>query len=173
MSDAEKTGGGDPETLKGGKILRYLVRRARDRDPRHYMDALNCLRDSQVVVPCVVGMSDAALRMFRNAKAGDVIAPDESLRFVPDMIKSGGEFYLPVFSNHGQMGENYRSGSSTITMDFLEAMEIASARKELSGIVLDAFTVPLYITKNLFDLARSLPSRLDPEKSKRFRPENY
>ena len=173
MSSAEKSGGIDPKTLEGGKVLRYLVNRARDRVPRHYMDALNCLRDSQVVVPCVVRMSDDAVQAFCNAKAGDVISPDESLRFVPDIIKCGEEFYLPVFSNHEQMSEEYRKGCSTITMDFLETMAIASAREELSGIVLDVFTVPLYLTKDLFDFARSLPSRLDPEKSKRFRPENY
>lgn len=69
-----------------------------------------------------------------------------------------------MFSNHEQMSKEYRKGCSTITMDFLETIEIASAREELSGIVLDVFTVPLYLTKDLFDFARSLPSHLDPEK---------
>ena len=167
MGGSEKSGGIDPKTLEGGKVLRYLVKRAQDRNPRHYIDALNCLRDSQVVVPCVVRMSDAATHAFCNAKEGDVIAPNESLRFVPDVIKSGEEFFLPVFSNHEQMSDEYRKGTSTITMDFLEVMNIAAARKELSGIVLDVLTMPLYVTKDLFELARSLPSRLDSEKSEK------
>jgi len=116
-----------------------------------------------VVIPCVVKMSDAATQAFCNAKVGDVITPGESLRLVPDIIKSGEEFYLPVFSSHEQMGEDYAKGCSTIKMDFLEVLGIVADREDLSGIVLDAFTVPLYVTKDLFELARSLPSRLASE----------
>ena len=176
--DLEQIGGGfyeqcrekndvDPETLEGGKILRYLVKRFLDgnSNTKYYMDALSCLRDSQVVIPGIVSMSDADFQAFRNAKTGDVISLNEKTGFVPDIIESGGQPCLPVFSNPEQMGKEYCENSSMVTMDFLDALEIAASREYLSGIMLDARTVPFYVPKNLFELVRSLPSRLDPAKT--------
>ena len=166
MSNAEKNNGVDPETLEGGKILRYLVKRFRDGNSktRYYLDALNCLRDSQVVIPGIVSMNDADFQAFHDAGTGDILRLNEKVGFVPDIIEFGGKPCLPVFSDPGQMGEEYGRNSSTVTMDFPDALEIAAKREYLSGIVLDALTVPFYVPKDLFELVQSLPSRLDPAK---------
>lgn len=174
MSNAEIICDVDPKDLEGGRILRYLVNRFfESRDSKHYVDALNCLRDSQVVIPGVVRMNDEFVQELHNAKGGGTFSFDKKMGFVPDIIEVAGGFYLAVFSNPEQMGEEYGNNSSTITIDFLEALDIAEARKELAGIVVDSLTVPFYVTKNLYEFARNLPSRLDPEKTEKHLTINY
>ena len=107
MHHAEKKEYDDSEMLKDGEELRLLAARARNHGSGdHYLEALCCLRESKVIVPCDIEMSDADIQLFSNAKAGDVISPRESLRFVTGTIKNGEKSYLPVFSNHKQMGKN-------------------------------------------------------------------
>jgi len=161
MREEKNIEGIDPKTLENGNVLRYLAQRALEsREPLHYMQAMNCLRDSRIVLPCEFRMSDSAAKMFMNAKEGDTIAPNESLRFVPDTVKCGDEFYLPVFSSEDQMADEYRSQCSKMVMDFLEALNIADARSDLAGIILDPFTVHLRVSRKLYDFVRDLPSKL-------------
>jgi len=134
MDHAEKKGYDDSEMLKDGEELRLLVARARNHgSDDHYLEVLCCLRESKVIVPCDIGMSDADIQLFSNAKAGDVISPHESLHVVTGSIKSGEKSYLPVFSNPEQMGKNTGSVSAfrRITQNLLCGIEKQLSRDML------------------------------------------
>ena len=60
-------------------------------------------------------------------RRGDTIAPNESLRFVPDTVKCGDEFYLPVFSSEDQMGDEYRSQSKDVSAELIGERSIRGA----------------------------------------------
>ena len=99
------------------------------------------------------------MRIFWNAKEGDTFTPQQDMRFVPDILQNGDEFFLPVFSNAEQMGE---SGNhfSKIEKHFFDAMLLALARENVCGIVLDPFTAPYVARKEDFDFIGELPSML-------------
>ena len=59
------------------------------------------------------------------------------------------------------MGTDYGNHFSKIEKHFFEAMSLANARENVEGIVLDAFTQPFIVKKDLFDIIGKLPSSLE------------
>ena len=92
-------------------------------------------------------------------KEGDTFSPQQDMKFVPDFLQNGDEFFLPVFSNQEQMGE-YGDHCSKLERHFFDAMRLALGREEVSGIVLDPFTSPCVVLKGDFDFIGNLPSML-------------
>ena len=150
------------ETLKNGKVLRALVHQfLAEQNQQNLLAILKCLRDSYVWIPCNVNISEAATEHFLNAQVGDTVTSAEDIRFTPDILQNGDLFYFPVFSNCDQMGTDYGNHFSKIEKHFFEAMSLANARENVEGIVLDAFTQPFIVKKDLFDIIGKLPSSLE------------
>lgn len=150
------------EALNDGKILRILVERFnRERTRQNLIGLLACLRDSYVWIPCNVNMCDADYEKFLHAKKGDTVSTDSEVRLTPDILKNGDDLFFPVFSNCAQMGTDYGAHFSKIEKHFFEAMSMASAHEEVAGIVLDAFTQPFVLEKDLFDFVGNLPSSIE------------
>ena len=150
----------DPKTLENGNVLRMLVEQF-DNAPteQHYIAVLRCLRDSFIWIPGNIKISDADENFLKNAKEGDTFTPEQDMRFVPDILQNGDEFFLPVFSNAEQMGE-YGTHFSKIEKHFFDAMRLALGRENVCGIVLDPFTAPYVAWKEDFDFIGELPSML-------------
>ena len=150
------------ETLKNGKVLRALVHQfLAEQNQQNLLAILKCLRDSYVWIPCNVNISEADTEQFLNAQVGDTVTSAEDIRFTPDILQNGDLFYFPVFSNCDQMGTDYVNHFSKIEKHFFEAMSLANARENVEGIVLDAFTQPFIVKKDLFDIIGKLPSSLE------------
>ena len=150
------------ETLKNGKVLRALVHQfLAEQNQQNLLAILKCLRDSYVWIPCNVNISEADTEQFLNAQVGDTVTSAEDIRFTPDILQNGDLFYFPVFSNCDQMGADYGNRFSKIEKHFFEAMSLANARENVEGIVLDAFTQPFIVKKDLFDIIGKLPSSLE------------
>ena len=81
------------------------------------------------------------------------------MKFVPDILQNGEEFFLPVFSNQEQMGE-HSNHFSKLERHFFDAMRLALGREDICGIVLDPFTSPCVVMKEDFDFVGNLPSLL-------------
>lgn len=150
------------ETLKNGKVLRALVHQfLAEQNQQNLLAILKYLRDSYVWIPCKVNISEADTEQFQNAQVGDTVTSAEDIRFTPDILQNGDLFYFPVFSNCDQMGTDYGNHFSKIEKHFFEAMSLANARENVEGIVLDAFTQPFIVKKDLFDIIGKLPISLE------------
>ena len=126
---------------------------------QHYIAVLLCLWDSFIWIPGNIKISDANENFLKNAKEGDTFTPQQDMRFVPDILQNGDEFFLPVFSNAEQIGES-RNHFSKIEKHFFDAMRLALARENVCGIVLDPFTAPYVANKEDLDFIGELPSML-------------
>lgn len=124
------------------------------------------LRESTVLLPCtaVLGERDR----FKFVDLGDHVLDEtinhekfvsydaSEVRFVPEILRDGDTYYLPVFTTTEVLGE-YGMGFSLVKKNMLEVISIA--RKEnvnVDGIIMDAFTEPLVLDKEtwngLYDL---------------------
>ena len=150
----------DPAELENGDILRQLVEQLKNKPcEKHYVAVLRCLRDSFIWIPGNIRISEMDTAEILRKKEGDTFSPQQDMKFVPDFLQNGDEFFLPVFSNQEQMGE-YGDHCSKLERHFFDAMRLALGREEVSGIVLDPFTSPCVVLKGDFDFIGNLPSML-------------
>lgn len=79
---------------------------------------------------------------------------------VPDILQKGDKYFFPVFSNVEAMGE-YGDNFSKVQKHFIEAMHMAKANeKELEGIVINAFSEPMVIDSELFEVIENMKTSL-------------
>lgn len=153
----------NPETLENGKVLCYLkLRFLEDIGDEQAMTAfLTCLRDSNVWVPCRIGMEAEDLEQFQKAKTGEMITTQNETRLEPDILQTKvGELYFPIFSQREQIPEEYGAHFSLLSMPALRCLSMAHAIQDVEGLVLDAFTRPLMIPFQIADSLPEFPSRL-------------
>lgn len=157
----------DSKTLASGKVLLYLKQKfLENRTEQALFALLGCLRDSQVVVPVNVTMSEEDKEMFLNAKKGDQLSTNDEMRLKPDILQNGDKFFFPMFSNEEEMPEKYAANFSGINMSVLQCIEMAKFYEQVTALVLDAFTDPMILEYPLADLIPDIESRLKPEKNK-------
>ena len=144
-----------PEDLEDGRVLEAAIHTFNEaRTMEHLLDIMAILRDSYVWVPCNAIMSDAdqARLTAKDLKIGEEFTTHDQIRMVPDILQSGDEFFFPVFSNIEAMGE-YGNGFSKVQKPFLESLVLArNNEKDLAGIVINAFSEPYILDKELWNL---------------------
>ena len=156
------------EDLEDGTMLEAAIHTFNEeRTEDHWLDIMEILRDSYVWIPCNSVMSDAdqarLVAMLEEKEDGiigeEFVAHDET-RLIPDILQNGEKFFFPVFSNEDAMGE-YGNGFSKVQKHFLEALALAkNNEKELAGIVINAFTEPYVLDKEIWDLVEKMKSRI-------------
>lgn len=143
------------EDLEDGTMLEAAIHTFNEeRTTEHLMDIMAILRDSYVWVPCNAVMSDEDQSRLtaKDLKIGEEFTTHDQIRMVPDILQSGDEFFFPVFSNIEAMGE-YGNGFSKVQKHFLEALVLAkNNEKDLAGIVINAFSEPYILDKELWNL---------------------
>ena len=98
-----------------------------------------------------------------SAMVGQTFTNTENIRMVPDILQNGDAFFFPIFSSAEEMGE-YGQGFSKIEKHFLEALQLAiNNEKNVSGIVLNAFTEPFVLEREIFDIVQNMKSRIEGE----------
>ena len=149
------------ETLKNGEVLKALIfRYLENQTEQNAYAVIRCLRDSEVVVPCLIEMSDRDKAKFESCTAGDEISAEDDIKFIPDTLNNGEHNFLPVFSNTEEMGE-YGKDFNSITYHFFAAIDSARQNDKLQGIVVNAFTTPFIVDKNLFDFIVKMPTNVE------------
>ena len=99
-----------------------------------------------------------------HSLVGKTLSNQDNIRMVPDILQSGEDFFFPVFTTAEEMGE-YGQGFSKIEKHFLEAANLARYNeKNVAGIVMNAFTEPFIIPRDLFDMIAEMPSAFGPGK---------
>jgi len=160
------------EDLADGTMLKAAVSAFnQERNKENLIEILEILRDSYVWIPCnaIMGEQDTAAMLKEIEAAGDDLSSivgktfsnTENIRMVPDILQNGDAFFFPIFSSSEEMGE-YGEGFSKIEKHFLEALNLAiNNDKDLQGIVLNAFTEPYVLDKELFDIVKNMKSRIE------------
>ena len=166
-----------PEDFEDGSLLKDAVHRFHAGDQDALFEICRILRDSTVWIPCnaVVGEEDQKAMEQMIAEAGDNLdsmigkkfTAHGNIRMVPDILQKDGEYFFPVFSTQEDMGE-YGEHFSKVQEHFLQAIHLAENGrkdgKELTGIVINAFTEPFVLPKELYEAVERLESSVEEEK---------
>ena len=82
-------------------------------------------------------------------------------RMIPDILQNGDLYFFPVFSTVEAM-RVYGHHFSKVQRHMLEAVSLAEHNeKELAGIVLNAFTEPFVLSSEIWDIVKSMKSRIE------------
>ena len=93
---------------------------------------------------------------------GQEMLSQDNIRLIPDILLNGDAFFFPVFTSVEEMGE-YGDGFSKVERHFLEAMVLAmNNENKVAGIVVNAFTTPFVLNRDLFDVVEKMKSRIVP-----------
>lgn len=163
-----------PELLEDGSFLKKATEICnRNRTQLNMIKLAKILRDSWVWVPCTAVMSDTDRERWNKAvtEAIDKGDPDsivgqefvshDEIRMVPDILQNGEEFFFPVFTSVEEMGE-YGEHFSTVQHHFLQATNLAkNNEKNVTGIVINAFSEPFVIPKDIFEIIAGMPSSFE------------
>ena len=125
---------------------------------------LQLLRDSWVWIPCsaVLSSADSAAmeKLVKDAQenggleslVGRTITNQDAIRMVPDILQNGSQYFFPAFTSQEEMGE-YGSRFSKVEQPFTDAIRLAeNSRQEVADIVINAFSGPFVVPKELFGL---------------------
>ena len=92
---------------------------------------------------------------------GKTISNHDEVRMIPDILQNGDDYFFPVFTTAEEMGE-YGEQFSKIEKHFLEAMALArNNEKDVTGIVVNAFSEPFVIPKEMFDIIERMDSSIE------------
>ena len=158
-----------PELLDGGAYLKRAIGICnRNMTNLNLFKLMKILRESYVWIPCSAVFSDSdnerfAKRIEEAQKNGGIeqligtsFTNEDQIRMVPDILQSGESFFFPVFTSNEEMGE-YGKSFSHIERHFLEAVSLARNNdKNVEGIVINAFTEPFTVGKELFGLIEEM-----------------
>ena len=157
--------------LEGGLLLKEAIQIFNsERNEPNLIEVMELLRDSKIWIPCTAVMSEADQKRMEelieslngdleNAIGKEFVAKDET-RLIPDILQNGEAFFFPVFTSYEEMGE-YGDNFSKVEKHFLEALELAkNNEKELAGVVVNAFSEPFVLDRQLWDIVKNMKSRL-------------
>ena len=152
--------------LDSGNLLRFLKHRFLTQQNRQtLMPVLACLRDSEVIVPVQVNVSDADRERILNAAKGDSVDTIDPVSFKPDLLQNEDGTFLPVFSNANQIDPEYAKNFALLTVPAVQCIRTALDMKDVSGLVLDAFTEAMLVPKESAEIILKMKSHLEPEQA--------
>ena len=163
-----------PEDLEDGSMLREAIAAFNaDRTEQGLIQIMEILRDSLVWVPCNAVLSELDQKAFSDlidkangdldSLVGIEMSNQENIRMIPDILQNGDQFFFPAFITAEDMGE-YGQHFSKVQKHFLEVIALArNNEKNVAGIVINAFTEPWVLDREIFDLVENMKSRLVQE----------
>lgn len=96
-----------------------------------------------------------------SAMIGQNFTNNEEVRLIPDILQNGDNYFFPIFSSAEEMGE-YGEHFSKVQKHILEVIPMArNNEKNVTGIVLNAFTEPFVLDAEIFDMVENMKTRLE------------
>ncbi|MDO4192550.1 MAG: SseB family protein [Erysipelotrichaceae bacterium] len=153
-----------PELLEDGSFLKHAISIcSRNRTEINLIKLSGILRDSWVWIPCNAVMSDADYKMLETVVVGQEFTMKDAVRLIPDILQNGDKYFFPVFTSAEEMGE-YGEHFSKVQKHFLEAVNLAvNNEKNVSGIVINAFSDPFVVPREMFNTIAKLKSSIKGE----------
>ncbi len=164
------------EDLEDGSMLKEAVEKFQaERNEPNFLDVLEILRDSYVWIPCYAILSEEDQERIKKMcdengdDLSDLVGKEftngDAIRFIPDILQHGDEYFFPVFSSAEEMGE-YGDRFSKLQRHSLEALALATNNeKNVAGIVLNAFSTPFVLERQIFDVFKNMKSRIELSES--------
>lgn len=149
------------EVISNGDILLWMKNQfVLENTAENFTTMLCFLRNTSVVVPVRVNLSKHDKKKLDGAEKGERVSNDDPVHMIPDILKNpDGKKYFPVFSCEKQMPDDYRKDFSNAVIPFMECVaSFEESKDNLDGIVLDAFTVPVILNRDIIEIAKKLPS---------------
>lgn len=149
--------------LPDGENLRAAIREYKNEQTvEKLIGILEILRHSKVWIPCRAipgeGMQKQIEKIINesgfNAESvkGKTFTPADTVKLEPIILQGGDYYFFPVFSSREEM-DNSEDCFSAVEQDFLDVIPVARANEYgIKGIVIDAFSEPMVIASELFDL---------------------
>lgn len=160
-----------PEDLEDGSMLKNAMKMLHlNPTEDQYFETVRLLRDSRVWIPYSAVMSEEDLEQIdqrikeTNGQPENIVGTTfqtkAKIRMIPDILQNGDQFFFPVFTSVEETGE-YGEHFSIFPQQFLEAMILAKNNaKNVTGIVVNPFSAPHVVERDIFDVIKNIPSRL-------------
>ena len=118
------------------------------------LDVIKLFWEGSFRVPMTAIVSEQDQEQLLNAKKGDRIETKENIRLRPDFLKAGDNtLWFPAFTSPEETDESYRNRFSWIPVEGKTIISMALNSQNLSGIVINAFSKNLKLTKQLLQFA--------------------
>jgi hypothetical protein len=136
-------------SLQDGKVLTLLLTRNQaERSVESLSGVFRCLRDSQVWLALEPPEKETLLPSPANGR--------------PHLIRDGaGARYLPVFSEPGQMPEDYRERFTAARVSFLRCIDLASELPGVGQVAVNPFGANLTLNPLQLKTIGDLPSEIE------------
>ena len=153
------------EMLKSGNILVSLIEKYNKEDnensKNNFRGVLRCLRDSTVIVPLNVKLSDEDIEKIKNSNGRYFVSISNDINIAADIIESNdGDKYFPVFSQKAQIPIKYGKNFNLLPIEFTTVIELAKTH-DVKGIVVDPFTENFIVPSDIYDAVKELPSEIE------------
>jgi len=124
------------------------------------------MKSALMWVPCNPVLSERDQKRLQEMFKGSENDPDgligetwqaqDEIRLVPDILVNGDQYFFPAFTSCEEMGE-YGERFSKVQKHMMEIIDLArNNEKNVEGIVINAFTKPFVVNKELFTLLEQL-----------------
>lgn len=154
------------ETSNEELIKAMIVKFNANPNTEDYVRIISLLMSIDIWVPCNAVFSEEDQQQFLNLveEAGDdlsklegkTVTSKDQTRLIPDILQSDEEYFFPVFTSIDEMGE-YGNHFSKVGKSLIEVLPLARNNdKEISGIVVNAFSNPFPILKDFWDLIEEI-----------------
>ena len=164
------------ELLEDGSFLKRAIEICnRNRTQLNLIKLAKILRDSSVWIPCQMILSDADYEAWSkivleahekgdlDSIVGHEFTNQDNIRFVPDILQNGDDYFFPVFTTDEEMGE-YGDHFSKLGKHFLEAANLArNNEKNVKGIVINPFTDSFVVPREMFEIIAKMDSAVEKE----------
>ena len=145
------------DVLKDGKIMNELIQRfIKEPNGENLFPILLCLIDSDLQVPMNLTLSEEDMDKLQNVEIGEELSLDNDLRMRPDWLQDpdSKKLYFPIFSTIEEAGKEYSENFSWINMDIDTCINFVEDNKECSGLILNAFSTPIVIEGEIFEILK-------------------
>ena len=127
--------------LENGDVLVALKSRfAEEKNQENLIALLKCMKDSKVIVPMRIEMSEEDAARIENATDGEEIETRDEIKMVPEILQAKEKRFFPMFSQIGQIPKEFGTSHNLMSMPTSEALDMAHQIENLDGIVLNAFS---------------------------------
>ena len=145
----------------------------KDNSPEMLMTILWYMKSTLMWVPCNSVLSERDQKRLQkmiegkeqdlDSLEGETWQAQDEIRLVPDILMNGDQYFFPAFTSCEEMGE-YGEGFSKIQKHIMEIINLAkNNEKDVTGIVINAFTKPFVVSKELFGIITELNENKDNE----------
>ena len=130
----------EKELANGGVLVALKNHFTHEKNKENLIALLKCLKDSHVIVPMALDMSDEDRERIANASEGEEIETRDEIKMQPEILEAKGKRFFPIFSQTQQMPEEFGTSHNLMSMTTVEALDMAHQIDGLDGVVLDAFS---------------------------------